>query len=145
MSNNAQTIVTNTKLDGYPAVQQCGEFAYKIYVDYWYVHRDQFNIQIKEGYKYDGASIPRFWWRVAGTPFTGKYTVASLVHDALYSAEIFPRKKCDLIFLEIMEDYKVGYFSRLSKYNAVRWFGWSAWHSHNVCTIEKAKRYITLK
>jgi len=29
----------------------------------------------------DGASIPRFFWRLIGGPFSGKYRRASIIHD----------------------------------------------------------------
>lgn len=29
----------------------------------------------------DGASIPRFLWRAIGSPFVGKYRMASVMHD----------------------------------------------------------------
>lgn len=135
-------IVSNTEKDGYPAIQQINSSQYRLYEDYEYVHRDCFEITIKKGFHFDGASIPRLLWRVAGTPFTGKYTVAALMHDALYSIEAFDRKECDLTFLEIMEDYGVNWFSRITKYYAVRWFGWIVWLKHNLATIENAQRYI---
>lgn len=29
----------------------------------------------------DGSSIPRFFWRVIGSPYTGKHRMASVIHD----------------------------------------------------------------
>ena len=43
----------------------------------------QYNFIIKENYCYDGASIPRFFWRVIGSNASAEFLVASLVHDVL--------------------------------------------------------------
>lgn len=37
------------------------------------------------GYRTDGASIPRFFWRVIGSPFVGKYRRAAVIHDVYCS------------------------------------------------------------
>jgi hypothetical protein len=36
---------------------------------------------IPQGYRTDGATIPRFLWRLVGTPFSPKYSIASMCHD----------------------------------------------------------------
>lgn len=35
----------------------------------------------KAGLVIDGASIPRVFWTIVGSPFNGKYRLASIVHD----------------------------------------------------------------
>ena len=137
-----EIVVNNTETDGFPVTQQVDKYRHRLYIDYEYVHRNCFSIHIKKGFTYDGASIPRILWRVAGTPFTGLYTVAALVHDALYEAELFPRKECDLTFFEIMVDYKVGWFARHSKYRAVRMGGWVGWNRHTEESIAKARKLV---
>lgn len=37
--------------------------------------------EARKGYIVDGASIPRIVWTLVGSPFTGKYRRASVVHD----------------------------------------------------------------
>lgn len=50
-----------------------------------YTHKQfkQYNFKIFENYCYDGASIPRFFWRVIGSNANSEFLVAALVHDVL--------------------------------------------------------------
>lgn len=41
-------------------------------------------ILIPRGFIFDGASIPRFFWRIVGHPFHPKRLIAALIHDALF-------------------------------------------------------------
>ena len=43
----------------------------------------EYNFSIPKGYCYDGASIPRFFWRVIGSNYDNRYLVAALIHDVL--------------------------------------------------------------
>lgn len=42
-----------------------------------------YNFTIPKGYCYDGASIPRLFWRVVGSNTDNKFLIAALVHDVL--------------------------------------------------------------
>jgi len=86
-------------------------------------------VAVKPGFKFDGASIPKLFWSLVGSPFTGKYQRPALLHDALYGAEIFPRKICDEIFLEYMKEEGVGWWKRNLMWIAVRSFGGFVWSS----------------
>ena len=59
---------------------------------------------------------------------------AALVHDWVYSIEMFPRSTCDKIFRDILRGFNVE--SRNLMYWAVRLGGWTAW-PHEIET----KRY----
>lgn len=52
-----------------------------ILFDYKKVKSYQFTIP--KGYCYDGASIPRLFWRVIGSNTDNKFLIAALVHDVL--------------------------------------------------------------
>ena len=39
--------------------------------------------EIPKGYCYDGASVPRFFWRIIGANTDNKFLIAALVHDVL--------------------------------------------------------------
>lgn len=43
----------------------------------------QYDFQIKENYCYDGASIPRFFWRLIGSNTSAEFLIPSLIHDVL--------------------------------------------------------------
>lgn len=42
-----------------------------------------YKFTIPKGYCYDGASIPRLFWRVVGSNTDNKFLIAALVHDVL--------------------------------------------------------------
>lgn len=43
----------------------------------------QYLFEIKSGYCYDGASIPRVFWRLIGSNTNAEFLVPSLIHDVL--------------------------------------------------------------
>ena len=42
-----------------------------------------YQFEIPKGYCYDGASIPRFFWRVIGSQSDNQFLIAALIHDVL--------------------------------------------------------------
>ena len=77
----------------------------------------------KNGSLLDGASIPRFFWRFLGGPFSGKYRRASILHDYAYITRQGSRKECDKMFKEAMLCDSVPRWKASLMYRAVRWFG----------------------
>ena len=43
----------------------------------------KYEFQIPKGYCFDGASVPRFFWRIIGPNTDNKFLVAALIHDVL--------------------------------------------------------------
>ena len=98
---------------------------------FWELSRDFcFNSTLQEdwlcipkGFLTDFASIPRVFWTFIGSPASGKARKAAVCHDFLYrfGKELgIKRKKADDIFLELMKEDRVGYFTRYTMYWAVR-------------------------
>lgn len=104
-----------------------------------------YQITIKKGFDFDSASIPRIFWSIIGSPFTGNYTIPALVHDGLYASEALDRKECDNIFLELMKHFKVSYLKRYSMYWAVRLGGSNVWSKHSKDEVNKYKGYCDVK
>ena len=52
----------------------------------------------------DGASIPRFFWRVIGSPFVGRYRRATVIHDVYCVTRSEPHEAVHNMFLEAMLD-----------------------------------------
>lgn len=85
----------------------------------------------KKGFKWDtstgdvinGASIPKFFWRIIGSPFVGKYRRPSVVHDVHCDKKIFPHKMVHHMFYEAMIYDGVHKFKAKAMYRAVSWFG----------------------
>lgn len=100
------------------------EHSFRILEDFTFPMRNRL-LFIEKNFISDLASIPRIFWTFY-PPF-GTYTLASIIHDYLYSKEgswqVSSRKEADKIFLQIMEKTKVPKFTRLLFYCAVRLFG----------------------
>ena len=73
----------------------------------------------------DFASVPRPLW--AWIPPTGKYVVASVVHDWLYVAHITTRREADALFHALMLFLGVGPIRARLIYCAVRLGGRKYW------------------
>jgi len=101
-------------------------------------------LTINRGFIYDGASIPRLFWSLIGSPFTGTHQRAALIHDALYAAELYSRETCDWIFLQIMQYHGCNWLKRNLMWSAVKIFGRSVWKSHKKEEVEKARKLVKL-
>jgi len=101
---------------------------------------DQIIFLAPQGMITDGASIPRYFWRVIGSPFTGKYRRAAVFHDAAYKGlleaydsqnnkipERLNRKAADGLFLVLMQSDKANWLLRQTIHLAVRIFGRFSW------------------
>ena len=86
-----------------------------------------YNITVKKGFDFDGASIPKWLWSIYGSPLNGNYVVASLIHDGLYASQKVSKRVSDKIFLDVMKQSNVGYIKRTSMYLAVKMFGGKDW------------------
>lgn len=71
----------------------------------------------------DGASIPRFFWRIIGSPLVGKYRRASVVHDVYCENKVRPYQQVHKMFHEAMLCDNVPKRKAWLMYQAVRFFG----------------------
>ncbi len=94
---------------------------------------------IHEGFIFDGASIPRAFWRLIGHPMQPRTLVAALMHDYLYATEFLERKTADWIFLEMLQKSGVGWIKRNLMWGAVDLFGGSVWRSHTLKSVLDAR------
>lgn len=85
------------------------------------------------GTLFDGASIPRLLWWIAGSPYQPRYKQASAVHDLHYEAHeahegsAIDRKTSDRIYAGILIRDGVSPVMACLHYVALRAFGWLAW------------------
>lgn len=88
----------------------------------WYV--------IPMGYRTDGASIPRFLWRVCGHPFTGRRVIPALTHDAIYEGVIpfYTREGADRVYRDGLVEQGFPKWKAAVEYTAIRWFGKRHWN-----------------
>lgn len=81
---------------------------------------------IPRGFEWDGASIPRFLWRVVASPFQPKLMAPSMVHDYLYTyPQGLKRKEVDKLFKKLLIHNGVSKSLADTIYSGVRWGGGS--------------------
>ena len=105
---------------------------WEIVEDYVYINRQgSLHLTVEAGFVFDGASIPRVFWRLIGPPMAGKYAHASLIHDYLYvhQKSLITRKAADDIMLEIMQEDGVSWWKRNAIHRGVRLGGGRAWRT----------------
>ena len=105
----------------------------------------RYKVTVKTGFDFDGASIPKSFWSVIGSPFNGAYVPSAVIHDGLYASEALSREICDEIFLELMKADGVSYTKRYAMYWAVRVGGALVWKKHTKEEVEKYKGYCDVK
>ena len=62
---------------------------------------DYFGVVIPAGFEFDGARIPRFFWRCA-TPFEPRLIRAACGHDYMYVNAIWTKADADRLFREAL-------------------------------------------
>ncbi len=96
----------------------------------YYTKDGKHTIVVPAGFVSDGASIPKTFWTIIGSPWSGKHGKAAVIHDFLYDRQPFTRKKSDGIFIEAMKVLKVNWVKRRLMWFAVRVGGWRPWNKH---------------
>lgn len=111
----------------------------------WTISRDwSFSLDgqeylIPEGFVFDGASIPKYFWNWLSP--VGILLVPGLVHDYMYANEGLlkkdrtmtakkTQKECDEIFRDVAIDINGFKIINWIAYYALRAFGWVAWNGH---------------
>lgn len=90
------------------------------------------------GFRSDGASLPKFFWRLIGHPFDMSYLREAIIHDYLYKYQICSRKESDKFFFKILKDNNLG-FKRYLIYIGLRAGGWVSWNRHKKKLINYEK------
>ena len=103
-------------------------YQFRTLTELTYTTLEGVSITVPRDFITDGASIPKACWSIIGSPFTGKYKRAAMIHDWLYHTLVTTRIYADRVFLEIMKERGVSLWKRLSMYRAVRTFGWIPWN-----------------
>lgn len=89
-------------------------------VTFWFViNSHQYPVDISNGYKWDGASIPKWARWIIGSPFREEFRFASMVHDDGYE-ERSERVINDVIFLYCLHVFGVPKWKADIMYKAVR-------------------------
>lgn len=79
-------------------------------------------IVIDKGFITNFASVPRIFWSIY-PPYSPEYGKAAVLHDGMYDAKLFSRRKCDAILKEAMGVLGASWVTRNIIWSAVRTFG----------------------
>jgi hypothetical protein len=105
-----------------------------------YSYRDFYGhiLSAQPGFITDGASIPRALWSIVGSPFTGKYLGAAVVHDVGCDSHKYSWQVTHKIFYDAMLDSGVG--NNLAKllYYGVR-LGGPRWKTISISAATEAE------
>jgi hypothetical protein len=97
------------------------------------------SIWIPAGYTFDGASIPRMFWSIIGSPFDPVFWAAALIHDWLYLMHQLPRSVADEVLrLALIQCEAFGLQARIM-WAAVRSCGYPAWTNSAEDAEERGK------
>jgi hypothetical protein len=76
-------------------------------IEDWCFYIDDKPVWIPAGYEYDGASIPRIFWSIIGSPFEPRLQAAALAHDWIYLTHIYSRALADEVIYQLTIRSKV--------------------------------------
>lgn len=93
---------------------------------------DDTQIIVPKGFLTDGASIPRFLWRICGHPMTTKRFPIAVVHDFIYSLGDknrwgYTRADADGIYRDGLVVLEFSKWKANTEYYAIKFFGGSHW------------------
>ena len=96
-----------------------------------HIKNKSYGFKIPKGYCYDGASIPRAFWRLIGSNTDNSFLIPALIHDVLCENHSYidnDREFSSNVFNALLEVSEVGKFKRFLMKNSVNIFqkfcGW---------------------
>ena len=86
-------------------------------------------LYVPAGFKSDGASVPRFFWRWVFPPGDSRALLAAFAHDYIYRKhpENWSKADADNMFYDLLRQNGVPYLNAQRAYWGVRLFGGSSW------------------
>ena len=84
-----------------------------------------YEFSIPKNYCYDGATIPKFFWRIIGPNTDNKFLVAALIHDVLCENHHYvdnDRRFSSEVFNALLESSEVCSFKRFCMKTSVDFF-----------------------
>lgn len=109
-----------------------------VLVEDFHVLVDGMMFTVPAGFKTDGASIPRFLWRLCGHPLETRRFPIAVLHDWLYEADLgLTRQQVDEIYRDGLLSLGYGKWTAATEYYAIRLFGGSRWMTSTETTPTK--------
>lgn len=114
-----------------PIIEPVDDECWRLMTDF-YVEVDGLPYTVETGFVTDGASIPRFLWRLCGHPMSTKRLPAAVFHDWLYDHPLtFTRADADAIYRDGLIALGFSRFKANLEYYALRLFGGSHYNKEN--------------
>lgn len=104
-------------------VQEKADRDMKLLEDFSFTDSEGYTWKASKGDTINGASIPQFLWSLVGSPFTGDYRRASVIHDVACHKKEKPSRNVHRMFYEAMLADGFPEASAQQFYAAVRLFG----------------------
>lgn len=85
-------------------------------------NRKKYSFPVEKNYTWDGASIPRLFWRIIGSKSDNRFLIPSLIHDKLCENHSFvdnDRYFADKVFEKLLKVSGVGTVKRFLMFHAV--------------------------
>ncbi len=133
------TFAIDTELLRWPKIRQVGPQRYRIKEDFialW----DNRLIELKVGFEFDGASIPRMFWHIIGSPMSGRYTAATAIHDGLYAVQHTTRREADDCMYDLMRQYQTLWIQAATMHRVCRIVSGRAWAQNARSGLVEATR-----
>lgn len=91
------------------------------------------DLTVPAGFRSDGASVPRFFWRLVFPPGEPAALRAAMIHDYIYRKRPagWSRRRADKLFLALMIQDGVPVWRAYLAWIGVRLFGWICWQKGN--------------
>lgn len=100
-----------------------------------------YNFTIAKGYKWDGASIPRMFWRLIGAKTDSRFLIPSLIHDVLcenHNLVDNDRYFADKVFERLLYVSGVPAFNRWLMFHSVdNYQKFCKWHKDSNYKLDK--------
>lgn len=85
------------------------------------------NVTLPRGFRSDGMSVPRFFWRFISPKIHGKTVAPAIIHDFLYTSHAVSRKEADMWLRKALLVNKYSYIKSWLVYFGVCFFGKTHW------------------
>ena len=91
-------------------------------------------LTVPAGFSSDGASVPRFFWRLVFPPGDQKALRAAFVHDWIYRThpDGWSREAADMLFLKLLISDWMPKYRAVLAWLGVRIFGGAAWKAGGI-------------
>ena len=115
------------RYDFEPSYQKANVFGHIQLSEDWYFCIDTRIIWIPKGYVCDGASIPRVFWSIVGSPFDPNNAVGAWAHDYLYLTHLTDKNTADEVAFQLWRQAGIRLLKARVMWFAVNKFGGFAW------------------